>query len=285
MPPRRRRPGRARRGPLLQPPAHRRGAAQRRAVRQLPLQVRPPGRGSSGGASPWPSSAPCGRATTRWSSSWRTSTPARSSARSARSRVPAIDERRARASAARTPEEAEAARILAEANAALRSARPRSSSCRRSASCQTGMQRFDTLTTGAGHRQGDLLARRQAGADQEGAAVQRRARPRRRCRAPARSPSPPTTPHGDALAADEIQLNAAGNRFRVRLVEPQQGKRYASSLLARAEVEAPEGETVERVELYLNETRIATLYQPPYRPSGRAARRASRSPTCGPSPI
>ena len=67
-------------------------------------------------------------------------------------------------------------------------------------------------------------------------------------------------------------------------MEPQQGKRYTSSLLARAEVEAPEDETVERVELYLNETRIATLYQPPYvhpvvLPQGEA------SPTCAPSPI
>ena len=69
---------------------------------------------------------------------------------------------------------------------------------------------------------------------------------------------------GDTLASDELQINATGNRFRVHLVEPQKGKRYESSLLARAEVEAPEGETVERVELYLNETRIATLYQPPY---------------------
>jgi Ca-activated chloride channel homolog len=47
-------------------------------------------------------------------------------------------------------------------------------------------------------------------------------------------------------------------------VEPQQGKRYTSSLLARAEVEAPQDETVERVELYLNDAKIATLYQPPW---------------------
>jgi Ca-activated chloride channel family protein len=69
---------------------------------------------------------------------------------------------------------------------------------------------------------------------------------------------------GDTLASDELHINATGNRFRVHLAEPQKGKRYESSLLARAEVEAPEGETVERVELYLNETRIATIYQPPY---------------------
>ncbi len=72
------------------------------------------------------------------------------------------------------------------------------------------------------------------------------------------------TAPASVLASDELQLNAAGNRFRVRLAEPQKGKRYESSLLASAEVEAPAGETVERVELYLNEARVATLYQPPY---------------------
>ena len=33
----------------------------------------------------------------------------------------------------------------------------------------------------------------------------------------------------------------------------------------------PDGETVERVEFYLNETRVATLYQPPYAAADRAA--------------
>ena len=32
----------------------------------------------------------------------------------------------------------------------------------------------------------------------------------------------------------------------------------------QAEVEVPDGEAVERVEFFLNETRVATLYQPPY---------------------
>jgi Ca-activated chloride channel family protein len=69
---------------------------------------------------------------------------------------------------------------------------------------------------------------------------------------------------GREIARDERLVNAAANRFRVRLVEPRRGQRYDTSLLARAEVEAPDGETVERVEVFLNETRVATLYQPPY---------------------
>ncbi len=69
---------------------------------------------------------------------------------------------------------------------------------------------------------------------------------------------------GKELARDERMVNAAANRFRVRLTEPRRGQHYASSLLARADVEAPDGETVERVEVFLNETKVATLFQPPY---------------------
>jgi Ca-activated chloride channel family protein len=69
---------------------------------------------------------------------------------------------------------------------------------------------------------------------------------------------------GRELARDERLVNAAANRFRVRLAEPRRGERYETSVPVRAEVEAPDGETIERVEVFLNETRVATLYQPPY---------------------
>jgi VWFA-related protein len=69
---------------------------------------------------------------------------------------------------------------------------------------------------------------------------------------------------GNVLARDEIQINVAPQRFRLRLTEPQRGKHYTVSLLARAELDVPEGQAVERVEIFLDETRIATLYQPPW---------------------
>jgi Ca-activated chloride channel family protein len=69
---------------------------------------------------------------------------------------------------------------------------------------------------------------------------------------------------GKVLASDEMVLNAGPHRFAVRLVEPQPGKPYQQSLRAAAEVELPEGETLDRVELFLNEDRVATLYQPPF---------------------
>ncbi len=69
---------------------------------------------------------------------------------------------------------------------------------------------------------------------------------------------------GEELAQDEVFLNAGPHRFSLRLLEPQPGKTYQQSLRANAEVKVPEGESLDRVEFYLNETRVATLYQPPF---------------------
>ena len=69
----------------------------------------------------------------------------------------------------------------------------------------------------------------------------------------------------DVVARDEVVLNDGGQRFRVRLVEPRGGRTAGRSLHARAEVEPPAGRSVERVDFYLDEARVATLYQPPYR--------------------
>ena len=69
---------------------------------------------------------------------------------------------------------------------------------------------------------------------------------------------------GNELASDQMQVNIAPQRFRLRLLEPRRGKRYAGSLLARAEIDVPEGQIVERVEIFLDETRVATLFQPPW---------------------
>jgi VWFA-related protein len=70
-------------------------------------------------------------------------------------------------------------------------------------------------------------------------------------------------PGGDVLARDEMVINAGPHRFAVRLVEPAPGRRYGTSLRAQAEVEVPEGDRLDRLELYLNDDHVATLYQPP----------------------
>ncbi|MEE8522413.1 MAG: VWA domain-containing protein, partial [Thermoanaerobaculia bacterium] len=69
---------------------------------------------------------------------------------------------------------------------------------------------------------------------------------------------------GEQVVTDEILLNPGGQRFRVRLVEPQKGRSYRHSLRAVADVQVPDGEELDRLELYLGEELIATLYQPPW---------------------
>jgi Ca-activated chloride channel family protein len=69
---------------------------------------------------------------------------------------------------------------------------------------------------------------------------------------------------GDIVAADEVLLNGGPHRFALRLTEPQRTPATGMPLEARAEVDLPEGEELDRVEFYLNETRLATLFQPPY---------------------
>ncbi|HYN23019.1 MAG TPA: VWA domain-containing protein, partial [Thermoanaerobaculia bacterium] len=69
---------------------------------------------------------------------------------------------------------------------------------------------------------------------------------------------------GEVLARDELLLNSGAQRFTVRLIDPQPGKLYRKSLRARVLVEPPQGERVEKVELWLNEERVSTIYQAPY---------------------
>ncbi len=73
-----------------------------------------------------------------------------------------------------------------------------------------------------------------------------------------------TDPEGRVVAEDDILLNAGEDRFEVRLIEPRRGGAYDSSLRARAEVEVPTDKLLERVEFFLNETPVATLFQPPF---------------------
>ena len=69
---------------------------------------------------------------------------------------------------------------------------------------------------------------------------------------------------GDLLAWDELAINAGEHSFSVRLIEPHRGERYVSSLRARADVDVPQGATLDRLEFYLNEDLTSTLYQEPF---------------------
>jgi VWFA-related protein len=66
------------------------------------------------------------------------------------------------------------------------------------------------------------------------------------------------------LASDEVVLNAGAQRFAVRVVEPRPAGSYRRSVRAEVEVDTPADRDLDRVELYLEDRRVATLYQPPF---------------------
>lgn len=70
--------------------------------------------------------------------------------------------------------------------------------------------------------------------------------------------------NGTPLAEDQLPLNAGPHRFGVRLIEPQAGRHYTASLRAEAKVDVPEGDKLDRVEFYRDDTLVASLYQPPW---------------------
>jgi Ca-activated chloride channel family protein len=69
---------------------------------------------------------------------------------------------------------------------------------------------------------------------------------------------------GRELARDLLDLNSSPHRFDVQLVEPRRGGQYAGVVRAEAEVQVPADQAVDRVEFYLNDILVATLYQPPW---------------------
>ena len=174
--------------------------------------------------------------------------------------VPAVD-RIAPVAPPSDPDSA-SSRILQEANAALLTGDTTLKLVRPFGELQTGMQRFDTLSTGdidkvtfALDGKPVLTKRKPPYSDE----LDLGALPR-----PRKLAAVGYDNTGNQVAGDELLINSAANRFQVRLTEPQRGKRYENSLLARADVSAPDGQTVQRVEFYFNETLVATAYQPPY---------------------
>jgi VWFA-related protein len=157
----------------------------------------------------------------------------------------------------------ETAKLLVEANAALSTLDNTIQIVRPRGDFQSGLVRFDTLITGNAITDVEFWL--------DGHSILRKNRP----------PFSVELDLGDVprtrtlravaydaqtreIASDEELLNASPHRFSVRLVEPRRGKRYSKSLRAEAKVELPEEGTLERVEFFLNETRVSTLYQEPW---------------------
>ncbi len=161
------------------------------------------------------------------------------------------------------PEDPETARLLAEANAAIRSGENTIKIAALRGEWQTGLVRIDGLATG------DDIAKVVFLLDNKPILTKK---------------SPPYNVEidlgqvprsrvlriegynqaGEEVASDEKMINAGQHRFAVRLVEPRRNKTYKTSLRAQADVLLPDGEVVQRVEFFLNETLVSTLYQPPF---------------------
>jgi von Willebrand factor type A domain. len=69
---------------------------------------------------------------------------------------------------------------------------------------------------------------------------------------------------GESITGDELILNTGNDPFRVRIISP----RVAFKLHGRTRVEmgvnVPEGKKLDHLELFLNDTKMASLFGPPY---------------------
>ncbi len=161
------------------------------------------------------------------------------------------------------PQDPETARLLAEANAAIRNGENTVKIAPLRGEWQTGLVRIDAMSTGDGIDKvvflldnKPLLTKKKPPYNVE---IDLGQVPRSRVlRVEA------FDRHGEEVASDERLLNSGQHRFAVRLVEPRRNKTYTTSLRAQADVLVPDGEVVQRVEFYLNETLVSTLYQQPY---------------------
>jgi Ca-activated chloride channel homolog len=69
---------------------------------------------------------------------------------------------------------------------------------------------------------------------------------------------------GQPITGDEVVVNTGTDPFRVRIASPRVAPRLSGPTKVEMEVKVPEGKELSSVELYWNETRVATLYDPPF---------------------
>jgi len=69
---------------------------------------------------------------------------------------------------------------------------------------------------------------------------------------------------GAPITGDEIVVNTGTDPFRVRIASPRIAPRLSGPTRVELDVRVPEGKELANVELYWNETRVATLFDPPF---------------------
>lgn len=66
------------------------------------------------------------------------------------------------------------------------------------------------------------------------------------------------------LTGDEIAVNTGNDPFRVRIVSPRVAGKLGGRTRVEIAVKVPEGRQLDHVELFYNETRVATMYNEPF---------------------
>jgi GWxTD domain-containing protein len=69
---------------------------------------------------------------------------------------------------------------------------------------------------------------------------------------------------GTMIAGDEASVNTGNDPFRVRIVSPRVTLKLRGRTRVEMSVNVPDGKQLDKLELFLNETRVATLFGPPY---------------------
>ena len=70
--------------------------------------------------------------------------------------------------------------------------------------------------------------------------------------------------HGQAITGDEIIVNTGTDPFRVRIASPRVAPKVSGPTRVEVEVKVPEGKLLDGIELYWNEQRVATMFDPPF---------------------
>ncbi|HEX7191474.1 MAG TPA: VWA domain-containing protein [Thermoanaerobaculia bacterium] len=69
---------------------------------------------------------------------------------------------------------------------------------------------------------------------------------------------------GQIITGDEVVVNTGTDPFRVRIVSPRVALNVHGKTKVEMSVRTPEGKQLDKLQLYYNETPVATLYGPPY---------------------
>jgi Ca-activated chloride channel homolog len=69
---------------------------------------------------------------------------------------------------------------------------------------------------------------------------------------------------GKAITGDELLINSGNEPFRVHIVSPRVALNVHGQTRVEMAVSVPEGKKLDRLELFLNDTRMATLFGPPW---------------------